>query len=279
MPMPVLWGLQMAMSKKLVLSGMFGLGIMYDLKSLFEVMAANRFLSICVITLIRIKITSENHGSNAQQIYSLIALFTCLEALLGVINACLPVLKPIFNKFSDSRASSWLSSVMSGSIPIFMRPSQMGSTFKSHNSGWASRRQSRRQSQGMHPMPVPNSENEMPKWPGSSPISQTRSTPPPPRYVENKAANMMFSTAPTFTAIRSPPPTRGSDSVSVRPPVPPKGSYYSPTKRWEPAGEKDGAAPGIFVQREWDVERGVSEETDRHLLRDKREEDREYGRW
>jgi len=29
MPMPVLWGLQMAISKKVMLSGMFGLGIMY----------------------------------------------------------------------------------------------------------------------------------------------------------------------------------------------------------------------------------------------------------
>jgi hypothetical protein len=57
-------------------------------------MSADWNTSICIITLIRIKITTENHGSNAQQIYSLIALFTCLEALLGVINACLPVLKP-----------------------------------------------------------------------------------------------------------------------------------------------------------------------------------------
>lgn len=29
LPMPVLWGLQTAVGKKLVLSGMFGLGIMY----------------------------------------------------------------------------------------------------------------------------------------------------------------------------------------------------------------------------------------------------------
>ena len=29
LPMPVLWGLQMAISKKLMLSGMFGLGIVY----------------------------------------------------------------------------------------------------------------------------------------------------------------------------------------------------------------------------------------------------------
>ena len=31
LPMPVLWGLQMAVSKKLMLSGMFGLGIVYAL--------------------------------------------------------------------------------------------------------------------------------------------------------------------------------------------------------------------------------------------------------
>lgn len=31
LPMPVLWGLQMAVSKKLMLSAMFGLGIVYAL--------------------------------------------------------------------------------------------------------------------------------------------------------------------------------------------------------------------------------------------------------
>lgn len=36
-----------------------------------------------------------------------VALLTCLEALLGVINACLPVMKPVF---SNLRASSIVSS-------------------------------------------------------------------------------------------------------------------------------------------------------------------------
>lgn len=236
-------------------------------------MSADWNTSICIITLIRIKITTENHGSNAQQIYSLIALFTCLEALLGVINACLPVLKPVFKKFSDSPASSWLSSVMSGTIPIFMRPSQMGSTYKSQNSGRASKRQSQRQSMAKAPLPT---GKEMPHWPGNSLASRTTMSPPPPRYVEKKAAGMMFSPAPTYTAIRSPPPTAGSDSISVRPPVPPKGSYYSPTKRWEPAGEGEGVPPGIFVQRDWNMDiesqRGRASEggdSDRGLLRDK----------
>jgi len=177
---------------------------------------------------------------------------------------------------------------MSGSIPIFMRPSQMGGTWKSQNSGWASKRQSRRPSVAKHPMPVPNEGNEMPKWPGNSQDWKITMSPPPPRYVENKAAGMMFSPAPLYTAVRSPPPTANSDSISVRPPVPPKGSYYSPTKRWEPASEHDGTAPGIFVQRKWgvDVERGErgtkrerSGEMERRLLTERRKDDDGYGRW
>ena len=38
------------------------------------------------------------NGRNAKQQYSKIALLACLEALLGVVNACLPVTKPLFSK-------------------------------------------------------------------------------------------------------------------------------------------------------------------------------------
>lgn len=41
--------------------------------------------------------------------YAMIALLTCLEVLLGVINACLPVMKPIFNKLKGIRAFAFLS--------------------------------------------------------------------------------------------------------------------------------------------------------------------------
>lgn len=57
-------------------------------------------------------------------------LLMCLEALLGVIIACLPVLKPIFNKvrdwiksFSHRRKTS--QSSISGSILILRQVSQM----------------------------------------------------------------------------------------------------------------------------------------------------------
>ncbi len=57
-------------------------------------------------------------------------MLTSLEALLGVISACLPVLKPIFNKMRGTAPKSGDSSgvkeiLKSGTIPVFMRVSQM----------------------------------------------------------------------------------------------------------------------------------------------------------
>lgn len=232
LPMPVLWGLQMAVGRKVTLSSMFMLGII-----------------ICVITLIRIDITTMNHGTNAQRIYSLLSLFTCLEALLGVINACLPVLKPIFNKFGDSKGSAWLSSVMSGTIPIFMRPSQMGSrwTFPS----------AAKKDLGMDKeMP------ELPRWPGGHGEAAMMSS--PPRYMDDKAADVIF---PSPTAnVRGP---SSSPMQSRGPPVPPKEDDYqpNPTNTWDRS--KNGK--GIRVQKEWDVERGISEESDREPLDPRRD--------
>ena len=64
--------------------------------------------SICAITIVRIKATTSINAENTQQQYAKIALLTCLEALLGVINACLPVLKPIVSKV---RATGMFSSL------------------------------------------------------------------------------------------------------------------------------------------------------------------------
>ena len=202
-----------------------------------------------------------NHGTNAQQIYSLLALFTCLEALLGVINACLPVLKPIFNRLGDSGASAWLSSVMSGTIPIFMRPSQMGSRWTTPAA--TTTKKKKQDSATGKEMP------EMPRWPGGPGGPATTS--PPPRYVDGKAADMMFASP---VGVRSP-----SSSSPVRPrgpPVPPKEDDYraSPAKDWE--RRKGGR--GIRVQKEWDVERSIGEESDRQPLDPRRDYNYNAGR-
>lgn len=113
LPMPILWGLNTAVGKKVMLSCMFGMGT-----------------TICALTIWRIYDTSTISASNAQEAYALIALLTSLEALLGIICACLPVLKPIFNKMRGTAPKGGESSrvreiLKSGTIPIFMRVSQM----------------------------------------------------------------------------------------------------------------------------------------------------------
>ena len=86
--------------------------------------------SICAITIWRIHDTTTISTPNAQDVYALIALLTSMEVLLGVTNACLPVLKPIFNKLRGtapkSNSGGAVSEILkSGTIPIFMRVSQM----------------------------------------------------------------------------------------------------------------------------------------------------------
>lgn len=59
--------------------------------------------------MIRIWVTTLNHGANAQKVYSMIALLTGLEVSLGVINCFLPVMGPILTKFGESKFVSTLS--------------------------------------------------------------------------------------------------------------------------------------------------------------------------
>jgi len=196
--------------------------------------------SICILTLIRIKISFDNHGDNAQKVYGMVALFTNLEALLGITNACLPIMKPIFIKLYSSMASSWLSNVMSGSIPIFMRPSQMGSAWKPNQSRQTSTYK-----------PPPSNEKSPWRWSKRTDVATPPETQrsPPPRYVDST------SNPNTHPALKS-----------SRPPVPPKSGTYSAPRRWEQENEK--APDAIYVEKSWDVERGSADSDEQALVRD-----------
>ena len=101
LPMPVLWGLQLGTKNKLIITGMFSMGLALVARSVRphgENHDADIRRRICAITVARIKITTDINAHNTQQQYAIIALFTCLEGLLGVINACLPMMKPVFSK-------------------------------------------------------------------------------------------------------------------------------------------------------------------------------------
>lgn len=86
---------------------------------------------ICAITIYRVQVTStigDPTNLHAQDMYCRIALLTSLEALLGIVSACLPMLRPILQKLRGSLLESGTNPIKpstSGSIPIIMRKSQM----------------------------------------------------------------------------------------------------------------------------------------------------------
>lgn len=139
--------------------------------------------SICIVTLARIWVTSlirEDH-SNAAEIYSMVSLLAGLEALLGAVNACLPVIRPVFTKLVESKVWSSLTATI-------------GSNWRSpfSRSSSADRRSVR-----------PVAADEMHDWP--SPKQAIA-----PRFVGAKAADMMFShhsqiSGAAVGAPRSPP--------------------------------------------------------------------------
>ena len=71
---------------------------------------ANFYNSICIISLVRIKVSFDINATNSVEQSALISLLTCLESLLGVVNACLPVSKPAFDKLRPDSLISALSS-------------------------------------------------------------------------------------------------------------------------------------------------------------------------
>lgn len=79
---------------------------------------------------------------------------------------------------------------------------------------------------------------------------------PPRRYVDDKAARMMFP--PPARNVRSLPSS--SPNQPRGPPVPPKEDDYqgNPTKGWD----RRTHGKGIRVQKGWDIERGVGEDSD-----------------
>ena len=121
---------------------------------------ANSCGRICIITLVRIKVTADITPTNASAQYELIALLTCLESSLGVVNACLPVTKPVFDKLKPtsliSALSGWTSierGATSRDYKIAAKPKEIsramenrpnrnerrnsqGSTINSPNAGW-----------------------------------------------------------------------------------------------------------------------------------------------
>lgn len=98
MPMPLVWNLKMARSKRLALMGMFGFGIMYvTLPFAGNLLITNR---ICIITTFRIIFTFRliRDPHNSTYWVAIAAIFFALEPNLGMVNACLLLLRPLLQR-------------------------------------------------------------------------------------------------------------------------------------------------------------------------------------
>lgn len=94
LPMPLLWGLHMPQRKKLMLMGIFGLGIF-----------------VCVITGLRIESVLQLDLADVSYTVTADGIWSTLEPCLGIVNACLPLYQPLGQKVS--RVFIW-SNVRSG---------------------------------------------------------------------------------------------------------------------------------------------------------------------
>lgn len=109
MPMPMLWGLHMPVAKKIQLTMAFGLGNWYVHVTRLvnqELKFFLKFSSICIISTIRLAVLVTFDKPDLTYNIAPLAMWTNLEPILGVFNACLPVIRPVLRKFCRSNLST-----------------------------------------------------------------------------------------------------------------------------------------------------------------------------
>ncbi|OCL09617.1 hypothetical protein AOQ84DRAFT_259372, partial [Glonium stellatum] len=78
LPMPIIWKLQMSIAKKVSIILIFSMGF-----------------GLCIITLLRVIETTKIPREGITKGYASVGVLSILEPLLGIVNCCLPVMRPI----------------------------------------------------------------------------------------------------------------------------------------------------------------------------------------
>lgn len=123
LPMPMLWGLQLPTAKKLSLTIIFGVGAAYVHSTTSTTFSSSssclshsmrdanrtfyRKLSICVITILRIKTLYDLDLTDITYSVAQMAMWSSLEPLLGIISACLPVIYPALRDLCAHKVFAW----------------------------------------------------------------------------------------------------------------------------------------------------------------------------
>ena len=107
LPMPMVWQLQMSQQRKIALSVVFGLGILYMIPSepprSIILMTNDR---ICTITIIRVVIAVQFDFDDYTYDIAKIGIVTDLETCMGIIVACSPMFPPTFNRILHGKKKS-----------------------------------------------------------------------------------------------------------------------------------------------------------------------------
>ncbi|KUI69419.1 hypothetical protein VM1G_04922 [Cytospora mali] len=111
LPMPLVFRLQMTLSRRISVAGMFSLGAL-----------------ICVMSQLRVLWLANWNLSDMTYTVTPGAIYSILEPTLGVVNACLPTIKPAINKMFGPGTLNWsrrdsVSKNMSGEATVRNRRS------------------------------------------------------------------------------------------------------------------------------------------------------------
>ena len=105
LPMPMVWGLQMATRRKVELTITFALGFLYVplfmplvLRYLEELTSFVH--SVCVLTIIRLILSIQINLNDFTYGITKISIVTIPEPLLGIVVACLPLFPPALKKIT-----------------------------------------------------------------------------------------------------------------------------------------------------------------------------------
>ncbi|PVH96122.1 hypothetical protein DM02DRAFT_731390 [Periconia macrospinosa] len=105
MPMPMLWGLKMPWARKISIMLMFAMGG-----------------GICVLTMIRTIETAKKAALlNVTGEFASVGILSILEPLLGVVNASLPLLRPVFLRLKECMGFPENSQVTKDSHPGYIQ--------------------------------------------------------------------------------------------------------------------------------------------------------------
>ena len=107
LPMPMVWQLQMSQQRKLALTVVFALGILYVMRSGQShstiPMTGDR---VCTITVVRLYFAFKFNIDDVTYDIAKVVIVTDLENCMGIIVACLPMFPPTFKRILHGKQKS-----------------------------------------------------------------------------------------------------------------------------------------------------------------------------